>query len=113
MRHDLAAVALCLLSVPAVAQTYSRLTAATGGAVSVGNTFQQVLPQNNGRYGCLIQNTSAAVELLSPGAAPTAATSISLAAGALFDCAHGQIIISDRLSITSATAASTFVVWAQ
>jgi hypothetical protein len=103
----------CLLSAGADAQTYPHATQSTGGTVSVANTYQVALPANGGRNGCEIQNTSAAVELLSTSATPTTATSIQLAAGATFNCRIGDLALSDQISITSGTLGSSFVVWAQ
>lgn len=85
----------------------------TNGTVTTANTFQSALAANPTRKGCAIYNTSANAELVflgAPGSA-TAANAIPIAAGGSFNCGSFQgIVITDQISITSATAASTFVV---
>lgn len=87
----------------------------TGGSITTGGTFQSVLAANANRNGCQIQNTSANVEYVFFGAnaSATEATSLQLAAGASITCASGGIVRTDNVSMTSGTAASTFVVNAQ
>ena len=88
----------------------------TAGSVATANTYQSALASNANRRGCAIYNTSANAELVylgAPGSA-TAATSIPLPAGGSFNCGSFQgIVLTDQISITSATAGSTFVVVAQ
>lgn len=88
----------------------------TAGSVASANAYQSALASNANRRGCAIYNTSANAELVflgAPGSA-TAATSIPLPAGGSFNCGSFQgIVLTDQISITSATAGSTFVVVAQ
>lgn len=91
-------------------------TSVGGTTSATANTYTSVLAANTSRKGCLIQNTSANVELAflgAPGSATTA-TSISIPAGGTFNCASpGGLVISDQISLTSATASSTYVVVSQ
>ena len=86
------------------------------GSVAVANTFQNALAAAPARKGCAIYNTSVSVELVylgAPGNA-TAATAIPISAGGSFNCGSFQgLVITDQISITSATAAATFVVVSQ
>lgn len=86
------------------------------GTVAVANTYQSALAANPARKGCAIYNTSANAELVflgAPGSA-SAATSIPIPAGGSFNCGSFQgLVITDQISITSATVASTFVVVSQ
>lgn len=88
----------------------------TNGSVTTANTFQSALAANPARRGCAIYNTSANPELIflgAPGTA-TAANGIPLTAGGAFNCGSFQgIVLTDQISITSATAGSTFVVVSQ
>lgn len=88
----------------------------TNGTVAAANTFQSALAANVNRKGCAIYNNSANAELIflgAPGSA-TAANSIPLPAGGSFNCGSFQgIVLTDQISITSATAGSTFVAVSQ
>lgn len=88
----------------------------TSGSVTAANVYQSALAANANRKGCAIYNNSANAELIflgAPGSATTA-TSIPLPAGGSFNCGSFQgIVLTDQISITSATAASTFVVVSQ
>lgn len=88
----------------------------TNGTVAVANTFQSALAANANRRGCAIYNNSANAELIflgAPGSA-TAANSIPLPAGGSFNCGSFQgIVLTDQISITSATVSSTFLVVSQ
>lgn len=88
----------------------------TNGSVTAANTFQSALPANANRKGCAIYNNSAnaeAIYLGAPGSA-SAANAIPLPAGGAFNCGSFQgIVLTDQVSITSATAGSTFVVVSQ
>jgi len=88
----------------------------TSGSVATANAFQSALAANANRKGCAIYNNSANAELIylgAPGTA-TAGTSIPLPAGGSFNCGSFQgIVLTDQISITSATVASTFVVVSQ
>lgn len=88
----------------------------TNGTVAAANTFQSALAANVNRKGCAIYNNSVNAELIflgAPGSA-TAANSIPLPAGGSFNCGSFQgIVLTDQISITSTTVASTFVVVAQ
>ncbi len=85
----------------------------TNGSVTTANTFQSALAASPTRKGCAIYNNSAAAELVflgAPGSA-TAANAIPLPAGGSFNCGSFQgIVLTDQISITSATAGATFVV---
>jgi hypothetical protein len=141
MRFSLSIVALGLVAIPA--PSFAQVTAesfrnaagqlqdgqgvtilapiragstSTAGTVAVANTFQSALAALPTRKGCAIYNTSASVELVylgAPGSA-SAATAIPVAAGGSFNCGSFQgLVITDQISITSATAAATFVVVSQ
>lgn len=88
----------------------------TNGTVATANTFQSALAANANRKGCAIYNNSANAELVflgAPGSA-TAASAIPLPAGGSFNCGSFQgIVLTDQISITSATAGSSFVVVSQ
>ena len=120
MRKLLAGLALAFMAVPAAAQTgmgYGVTTTRAAGAVATAGTFQQALPAVGGVYqrrNCQITNTSANAESVDVGPNPSATTARPLAAGATFDCAgsSGNVLL-DQVSITSATAGSTYVVWTQ
>ena len=86
------------------------------GSVASANTFQSALPASAARKGCALYNTSSASVLLflgAPGAA-SAATSIPVPAGGSFNCGSFQgLVLTDQISVTSATAGATFVVVSQ
>jgi hypothetical protein len=88
----------------------------TNGTVTTANTFQSALAASPTRKGCAVYNTSANAELIflgAPGNA-TAARSIPLPPGGAFNCGSFQgIVLTDQISITSATVASAYVVVAQ
>lgn len=88
----------------------------TAGTIATANTYQSALSANSDRLGCALYNTSTAVELVflgAPGGA-TAARSIPIPAGGSFNCGSFQgLVLTDQISITSATAAATFVVVSQ
>lgn len=88
----------------------------TSGTVATANTYQSALAANATRKGCGIYNTSANVELVflgAPGSA-TSAMSIPIPAGGSFSCGSFQgLVVTDQISITSATATSSFVVVTQ
>lgn len=88
----------------------------TNGSVTIANTFQSALAANANRKGCAIYNNSAnaeAIYLGTPGSA-SAANAIPLPAGGAFNCGSFQgIVLTDQVSITSATAGSTYVVVSQ
>lgn len=92
------------------------ISVTTNGSVTTANTFQSVLAANASRKGCAVYNTSANAELIflgAPGSA-AAARAVPLPAGGAFNCGSFQgIVLTDQISITSATAASTFVVVSQ
>ncbi len=88
----------------------------TNGSVATANTFQSALAANATRKGCAIYNNSANAELIYLGAPGSAsiANSIPLPAGGAFNCGSFQgIVLTDQISITSATAGSTFVAVSQ
>lgn len=100
--------------VPGVGVTTATSTQ-TAGTVATANTFQSVLAASSTRRGCLIVNTSAAVEYVflgAPGSA-TIPSSFPLAAGQSFSCVAGRIVVADQISMTSATAGASFVVAVQ
>lgn len=88
----------------------------TNGSVATANTFQSALAANANRKGCAVYNNSTATELVflgAPGSA-TAANAIPVSAGGSFNCGSFQgIVLTDQVSITSATAGATFVVVSQ
>lgn len=88
----------------------------TNGSVATANTFQSALAANANRRGCAIYNNSASAELIYLGAPGSAsvANAIPLPAGGAFNCGGFQgIVLTDQVSITSATAGATFVVVSQ
>lgn len=88
----------------------------TNGAIATASTFQSALAANANRKGCMVVNNSAAAELVylgTPGSA-TAANAIPLPAGGTFNCGSFQgTVLTDQISITSATQGATYVVVAQ
>ena len=88
----------------------------TNGSVTTANTFQSALAASPSRKGCAVYNTSGNTELIflgAPGSA-AAARAIPLPPGGAFNCGSFQgIVLTDQISITSATAASTYVVVSQ
>lgn len=88
----------------------------TNGSVTTANTFQSALAASSTRRGCAIYNNSTAAELIylgAPGAA-SVANAIPVPAGGSFNCGGFQgIVLTDQISITSATAGATFVVVSQ
>lgn len=88
----------------------------TNGSVASASVFQSALAANANRKGCAIYNNSAnaeAIYLGAPGSA-SAANAIPLPAGGAFNCGSFQgIVLTDQVSITSATAGSTYVVVSQ
>ena len=87
-------------------------TTTNGTTSATANTFTSVLSANASRKGCTIVNTSAVTEQIYLGS-PTNATlaqSTPLAAGGTFNCGTYQgVVLSDQISITSATASSPYV----
>lgn len=86
------------------------------GAVTAANAFQSALAASPSRKGCAIYNTSANSEMIFLGspASATTARGIPLPAGGAFNCGSFQgIVLTDQISITSATAGSTYVVVSQ
>lgn len=94
----------------------------TNSTITTGNTYQSALASNTSRKGCLITNKSTNTELIfigAPGSAATA-TSLILAAGTAstdggsFSCGLSQgVVITDQISITSATSTSAYNVISQ
>lgn len=89
------------------------LTRDASGAVATANVYQTVDAYNPAtgqtRHGCTIQNTSANPETVRVGATLT----FNLAAGANFNCTSGGLVIADTISISSATAGSTYAAGVQ
>lgn len=84
--------------------------------ITTALTFQSVLASNATRRGCTIQNTSADVEYVFFGANGSAAvaTSVQLQPGQTVGCTVSSIVLTDNISMTSATlAGATAVVVSQ
>ncbi len=88
-------------------------TTRTNGTITTANTFQSVLASSATRKDCRITNTSVNAMTVDDGASPAAATAIPLPAGSAFVCSTYNIVVTDQINLTSATAGSTFVVWSQ
>lgn len=97
-------------------------TTVTNSTIATGNTYQSALAASATRIGCLITNKSTATELIFIGAtgSATAAKSLILNAGTAtadggsFSCGLNQgAIITDQISITSATSTSAYNVISQ
>jgi hypothetical protein len=88
----------------------------TPGSVTTANTYQSALASNTSRNGCTIQNTSTStmrVYVGAPGSA-TDGSAFQIASGGSFSCASpGGIVITDQISVASATAAASYVVVSQ
>jgi hypothetical protein len=99
------------LSTIATNTTRDAVTTDDSGTIAAVSTFQTVFASNTTRKGCLIVNTSANVEFIGINTTPTpsATNSIPLAAGASFTCNSPGVVMDDQISISSATADSTFV----
>lgn len=84
--------------------------------IVAGGAYQSALSANLTRKGCALYNKSAEtmqVFLGAPGSA-TAATSIPVPAGGSLNCGSPQgLVITDQLSVTSATTGSAFLVVSQ
>ncbi|MEH3121178.1 MAG: hypothetical protein PGN16_04225 [Sphingomonas phyllosphaerae] len=88
----------------------------TSGAVASANAFQSALSASPARKGCALYNTSTAAMLVYLGApaGASAAASIPVPAGGSFNCGSFQgLVLTDQISVTSATAGATFVVVSQ
>lgn len=88
-------------------------TTRTNGTITTANIFQSVLASSTTRKDCFITNTSANAETIDLGASPAAATARPLPAGSTFECAGLNGVDQEQINLTSATAGSTWVVWAQ
>jgi hypothetical protein len=128
----LLAIALALSPIAATAQTYAPgnpvtdgnpLPVKTGaplraasttiaGTIAAANAYQTVLAADALRKGCTIQNKSAATMRLHLGATAAAADAraFDLPAGGTFACNGDGLVITDEISIASATAGAAFVV---
>lgn len=78
------------------------------GTVTLGNTYQTALTSSATRKGCLIQNPPTASEVLNVKVG-TMASPFVLKAGASFNCAAGNLVVTDTITITAATTSHAFV----
>ena len=91
---------------PVKTQPLAVASTTIGSTIVASNTFQQLWPssagQTRGRIGCMVANHGAATMYLYFGAAAGATTpkSIPIAAGAIWYCNWGGIVVQDELSIT-------------
>ncbi len=90
----------------------------TSVTIATADTFQSVLPANERRLGCLIQNksTGAAIVRVYLGAPAAAASgrSMDLDAGDIFSCATGSgMVVTDEVSVASSEAGTPVVVVSQ
>jgi hypothetical protein len=97
-------------------------TTVTNSTVATANTFQTALAANSARKGCRITNKGTATLLVYVGStgSATAAKSVILAAGTAtadggsLDCGGSQgIVITDDISVTSATVGQAYNVMSQ
>lgn len=84
------------------------------GTVTVGGTFQQIIPSAAGtRKGCIVQNPTTATEILSvffgPTASATTGKSVTLVAGAMVSCTTGTGQVPDAVNVTATTAGHSFM----
>ncbi len=120
MKRVVVASLLALLVTSALAQNVvwtvpePALSADYSGTITVTNTFQKVFSGANNtvapttgtsgaRHGCSIQNNGTHTMYVSEGAgiaSSTLATSWQVAAGALFNCNFGNIVLSGEIDIT-------------
>jgi hypothetical protein len=77
------------------------------GAVTTGGTYQTVLAANAARKGCLIQNPVTATEVLSVKVG-TMSAPFTVPAGGSFSCAGGNVVVTDAITATAATAGHAF-----
>lgn len=79
----------------------------TSAAVTITTalTFQSALASSATRKGCLIQNTSVDVEYVFVGAngSASAAAALQLQPGQPFNCNFSGVVVTDNISMTSAT----------
>lgn len=105
------ALLLALLAGPASAQTLAAVTTPTNGVLTTAGVAQVVLPAYAARRGCLVTNTSTAVERVSTDGVD--AHALPLASGAAMSCASPNgVTLADPIYL-SGPAGSTYVVWAQ
>jgi hypothetical protein len=89
-------------------------TTPTSGAVTTANTFQSVLAANANRLGCNIFPTASGGTILVSVGTGNAAYAESVSFPNVFNCGSPQgMVITDQISVTSATASTAYAVWAQ
>lgn len=87
-----------------VASAATAVTGADGsGTVTTSGVFQPLQAANPARKGCTVQNTSTVAEQLRQGT-----TVWTLMPGQPFNCASGNVVATDAIAITSATAGAQF-----
>lgn len=102
-------------TVPWVTAPQSATTTMTAVTVTAANTFQTVLASNPSRRGCTIQYTGSTVGYVFFGSIGSAlkTNSFQLQPGASLSCSTPSVVLTDNVSVTSATGGDTFVVSAQ
>lgn len=71
------------------------------GTISVTNTFQSLIGQNNSRKGCVFQNQGTHTMYFSVATVPTLANSLQVPAGAFYYCSGpSTIVILDAIQVT-------------
>lgn len=109
MKRSLLAVWFILAaSSPGWAQQHDTLQ--QGSTISVTNTFQQVLPKDDDRHGCAIQNngTHTMYVFFGPISNATLTNSFQLVAGQPIYCSNYPIVLTSQVSITG-TATDAYV----
>jgi len=102
--------------IPVTPVTRVAASAAVAGTTSgTPNTFTSALASSTTRNGCLIQYTGAGVLSIFVGAPGSglATTSFKLTPNSTFSCTSGQVVLTNEISVASATASDTYVVVAQ
>lgn len=97
-----AAAAIAVLAALTIATAQQHDTLQQGSTISVTNTFQQVLPKDENRHGCAIQNngTHTMYVFFGPIANATTSNAFQLAAGQPIYCGNYQTVLTSQISIT-------------
>lgn len=102
-------------TVPWVMAPQPGTTTMAAVSVATANIFQTVLAASASRKGCAIQYTGATIGYVYFGAIGGAskAASFQLTPGASINCGTPSVVLTDNVSVTSATGGDTFVVSSQ
>lgn len=83
-----------------------------GATVATGGTFQSIIASSGTRKGCQVQYTGTGIGYVffGPNGSATTTNSFQLGHNAYISCnVNGGLILTDNVSVTSATTSDTFV----